>query len=126
MDNKETKENSNQIVIDIITRQTNYSKETATEKLIQHKNNILSIIREYMSENKKENEENVSNTKSTSQLIYGEIRNMMGNASANYRRNKEIEEYRQQKQQAQQQAQQQQAQQQQAQQNSNKLELIPE
>ena len=93
------------MLIEIIMRQTDYSKEVAAEKLVQHKYNILSIVREYMSSNKKETEATnaeatnaeaeTTKVKSTSQLIYGEIRNMMGNASANYRRKKEFEEYRQ-------------------------------
>lgn len=92
--NVENKENDkNSILVDIIMRQTNYTKEIAAEKLVQHKHDILSIIREYMSSQKKEIEEKTK-SKSTSQLIYGEIRNMMGSACANYRRKKELEEYR--------------------------------
>lgn len=110
MENKEnnTKESSSTIdssnirtnhLVDIIMRQTDYSKEIASEKLNQHKQNVLSVIREYMSSSTsvevKENENEKENSKSTSQLIYGEIRNMMGNACANYRRKKEMEEYKQ-------------------------------
>jgi hypothetical protein len=88
--------NKDDMLIEIIMRQTDYSKEVAFEKLIEHKYNILSIVREYMSSsNKKETNNEETQVKSTSQLIYGEIRNMMGNASANYRRKKEFEEYRQ-------------------------------
>ena len=88
--------NKDDMLIDIIIRQTDYSKEVAAEKLVEHKYNILSIVREYMSSsNKKETNNEETQVKSTSQLIYGEIRNMMGNASANYRRKKEFEEYRQ-------------------------------
>lgn len=88
-----------EILIEIIMRQTNYSKEIAAEKLVQHKHNILSIVREYMrSEGSISNEKEP--VKSTSQLIYGEIRNMMSNAAANYRRKKEFEEYKQAQQQA--------------------------
>jgi hypothetical protein len=95
MENKES--NNNNALVDIIMRQTDYSKEVATEKLIKHKQNVLSVIREYMSSSvataveEKEKEK----TKSTSQLIYGEIRNMMGTACANYRKKKEFEDYKQ-------------------------------
>jgi hypothetical protein len=101
MEKKVTKDD---MLIDIIIRQTDYSKEVAAEKLIEHKYNILSIVREYMSSSNKKvaseaetasEAEAQAQVKSTSQLIYGEIRNMMGNASANYRRKKEFEEYRQ-------------------------------
>jgi hypothetical protein len=115
--------NKDDMLIDIIIRQTGYSKEVAAEKLVEHKYNILSIVREYMLSTSKPLVKEEAQVKSTSQLIYGEIRNMMGNASANYRRKKEFEEYRQAKIQAhmyqaqqQTQAQQTQAQQTQAQQ----------
>ena len=96
----EKKVTKDDMLIDIIIRQTDYSKEVAAEKLIEHKYNILSIVREYMSSSNKKvaseaQAEAQAQVKSTSQLIYGEIRNMMGNASANYRRKKEFEEYRQ-------------------------------
>ena len=79
-------------LINIIMRQTDYSKEIAIEKLKQHNNDIISIVREYMDPPIPE----VKETKSTSQLIYGEIRSLMGNAAANYRLKKETEERRQQ------------------------------
>lgn len=102
----EKKVTKDDMLIDIIIRQTDYSKEVAAEKLIEHKYNILSIVREYMSSSNKKvaseaeaqaqaESQAQAQVKSTSQLIYGEIRNMMGNASANYRRKKEFEEYRQ-------------------------------
>ena len=96
----EKKVTKDDMLIDIIIRQTDYSKEVAAEKLIEHKYNILSIVREYMSSSNKKvaseaEAQAQTQVKSTSQLIYGEIRNMMGNASANYRRKKEFEEYRQ-------------------------------
>ena len=79
-------------LINIIMRQTDYSKELVIEKLKQHNNDIISIVREYMDPPIPE----VKETKSTSQLIYGEIRSLMGNAAANYRLKKETEERRQQ------------------------------
>ena len=120
--------NKDDMLIDIIIRQTGYSKEVAAEKLVEHKYNILSIVREYMLSTSKPLVKEEAQVKSTSQLIYGEIRNMMGNASANYRRKKEFEEYRQAQIQAhmyqaqqQTQAQQTQAQQTQAQQTQARL-----
>ena len=104
-DYKRDMNKNEETLIEIIMRQTNYSKEVAAEKLVQHKHNILSIVREYMrSDTNMHREGSTSNknepVKSTSQLIYGEIRNMMGNAAANYRRKKEFEEYKQAQQQA--------------------------
>jgi len=88
---EEVKEIENPLV-NVIMRQTDYSKELAIEKLNQHNNDVLSIVREYMNPPIQE----VKETKSTSQLIYGEIRSLMGNAAKNYRMKKEMEERRQQ------------------------------
>jgi hypothetical protein len=66
--------------IDIVMRQTDYTKEVASEKLITHKNDIFSVIREWQAGPQIQTE--ICST-STSQLIYKEIRNMMGNAAAN-------------------------------------------
>jgi hypothetical protein len=77
--------------IDIVMRQTDYTKEVASEKLITHKNDIFSVIREWQAGPQTADKSESSN--STSQLIYKEIRNMMGNAAANYRRKKEMEQY---------------------------------
>jgi hypothetical protein len=88
---QETQKVDNPLII-VIMRQTDYSKEVAIEKLKHHNNDILSVIREYMNPPIAE----VKETKSTSQLIYGEIRSLMGNAAANYRLKKETEERRQQ------------------------------
>ena len=79
-------------LINLIMRQTDYSKELAIEKLNQHNNNAIAVIREYMNPPFQE----VKNNKSTSQLIYGEIRSLMGSAATNYRIRKESEERRQQ------------------------------
>ena len=98
-DYKRDMNKNEETLIEIIMRQTNYSKEVAAEKLVQHKHNILSIVREYMRSECSTSNKNEP-VKSTSQLIYGEIRNMMGNAAANYRRKKEFEEYKQAQQQA--------------------------
>jgi len=79
-------------LINVIMRQTDYSKEVAIEKLKQHNNNVIEVVREYMNPPIQE----LKNTKSTSQLIYGEIRSLMGSAATNYRMKKETEERRQQ------------------------------
>lgn len=79
-------------LINVIMRQTDYSKELAVEKLKEHNNDVVSVVREYMNPPIQE----VKNTKSTSQLIYGEIRSLMGSAATNYRIKKESEERKQQ------------------------------
>ena len=67
------KSNSIDSPIDIIMRQTNYSKETVIDKLKEHDNDVLKIIREYMKSPKKENKTKVS----TNQMVMNEIRDLM-------------------------------------------------
>ena len=52
--------------IDIVMRQTDYTKEIASEKLITHKNDIFSVIREWQAGPQIQTE---SCSTSTSQLI---------------------------------------------------------
>lgn len=80
---------SNNNVIDVIVRQTDYTKEKAIEKLIEHNNNVLAVVREYMGVQPKQNAED--NNKSTNQQIYGEIRNLMDDAARRYNAKKEYE-----------------------------------
>lgn len=85
------------MLIDIVMRQTDYSNEEASKKMIEHKYNVLAVVREFIGSdvnvNVKKEDEPTKPTKSTNQLIYGEIRNMMGNAAANYRRKQELQQY---------------------------------
>jgi hypothetical protein len=78
-----------QILVDIVVRQTNYTEEKAIEKLNQHNNDVLTVIREYMSPAVINIDvDNTINKKSINQQIYSEIRNLMDNAAATYKRNK--------------------------------------
>lgn len=75
----------------LVMRQTNYDEETAIKKIIEHDLDVMKVIREYM---------NVSNTskttsKSTNQLMYGEFRKFLDDASRSHYRQKELEELRQ-------------------------------
>lgn len=75
----------------LVMRQTNYDEETAIKKIIEHDLDVMKVIREYM---------NVSNTskttgKSTNQLMYGEFRKFLDDASISHYRQKELEEMRQ-------------------------------
>jgi len=80
------------MLIDIVMRQTDYSNEEASKKIIEHKYNVLAVVREFIGSDMNVKKEEKP-TKSTNQLIYGEIRNMMGNAAANYRRKQELQQY---------------------------------
>ena len=78
---------------EIIVRQTDYTKEEAYKKLVDNNYNVLETIRDFMRPSTKNKDcEMDKNKKSTSQIIYSEIRNMMSSAAANYRRKKEMEE----------------------------------
>jgi len=76
--------------INIIMRQTDYTKEKSEEKLKQHNNNVMDVIREYMLpfNNVKRA---VSSKFSVNQQVFKEIRYMMDNASKTYEIKKEKE-----------------------------------
>ena len=72
---------------EIIMRQTDYSKEKTMEKLKQHNNNVMDVVREYMNPPEKK-----VIKKTTNQQIFTEIRNLMDEACNNYRMRKEMDE----------------------------------
>jgi hypothetical protein len=63
-------------------RQTDYTRETAQQKLQEHKNDLMSVIREYMAPSS--NASAQVPKKSVNQQIYKEIRGLMDDASRNY------------------------------------------
>ena len=68
--------------ISMIMRQTDYTRETAQQKLQEHKNDIMSVIREYMAPSS--NASAQVPKKSVNQQIYKEIRGMMDEAAKRY------------------------------------------
>ena len=77
---------------DIVMRQTDYSEEQALEKLKEHNNDIMTIVREFMGISTKTTKDTKNNNTSVNQQIYGEIRNLMDTAAASYKARKEAEE----------------------------------
>merc|ERR1712054_572256 len=77
------------LLIEMVVRQTNYSFDEAKSKLEKYDNNYMRVIKEALGIN-----ETIQSNKveTTNQVIYKEIRNFMDNASNNYRKNKEMEE----------------------------------
>ena len=73
--NKE--EVSHEKIIDLIIRQTNYSKEEAEQKLKEWKGNYLNVMKEYI--NPDFNIKKKENKKSLNQQIMTEIRNFCNN-----------------------------------------------
>jgi len=77
-------------VINLVMRQTDYTHEEAVAKLSQWDHNYLAVIKEYMNPNFKEKPEQV--TKSTNQMIMGELRSFMDNVNRGYERRKDASE----------------------------------
>jgi hypothetical protein len=85
-----SKNSAQQLLVEMVMRQTNYSYEEADAKLLECNNNYLKVIRESMGINKKEEPK----IKSINQQIYTEIRGFMDNASKTYREKQELEKKR--------------------------------
>jgi hypothetical protein len=77
--------------INMIMRQTDYTKEISEEKMREHNNNVMAVIREYMGPSKIINKP-VSSKFSVNQQVFKEIRGMMDNAAKTYQKKKEEEE----------------------------------
>ena len=73
---------------DLVMRQTGYSSEEASDKLDEHKNDILAIVREYMGAPI----EVVQPKTTTNQILYREMRGLMDDAATAHRQKKEMEE----------------------------------
>jgi hypothetical protein len=78
----------------LVMRQTNYDEDTAIKKIIEHDLDVMKVIREYMNVS---NTSKISKNKSTNQLMYGEFRKFLDDASRTHYRQKELEEMRQRK-----------------------------
>ena len=68
--------------IDIVLRQTNYTKEIAIQKLIEHNNNTINVIKEYMGVKPAEKKAPI---KSLNQEIYRQIRFNLDTSMDEYR-----------------------------------------
>ena len=77
--------------INMIMRQTDYTKEISEQKLKEHNNDIMSVMREYMGPSKISSKP-ASSKFSVNQQIFKEIRGMMDDASKTYQNKKEGEE----------------------------------
>ena len=64
----------NQNNVDMIKRQTNYTEEEIIKKLLNHKNDPMAVIKEYLNIKEKPKKKTTLN-----QQIYTEIRNHMDN-----------------------------------------------
>ena len=69
-------------LINMIMRQTDYDREKVCEKLIEHNDDYMKIIREYIGSTKVITP--IKSIKSINQQIYKEIRTLMDDAATNY------------------------------------------
>jgi len=68
--------------LSLIMRQTDYDRTTAEQKMLEHNNDVMQVIREYMTPVKPIK---ICTTKlSVNQQIYKEIRGMMDDAAKRY------------------------------------------
>jgi hypothetical protein len=79
LDKDDSKNNEN---IDIVLRQTNYTKEVAIQKLGEHNSNAINVIKEYMGVKPTEKKAPV---KSVNQEIYRQIRIKLDTSMDEYR-----------------------------------------
>jgi hypothetical protein len=78
----------------MIMRQTNYTEDETIEKLKEHNNNYMQVIKEYMCADTENKIEEKPKDKSVNQEIYSQIRHLMDDAASSYRIKKENEEKR--------------------------------
>ena len=77
----------------LIMRQTDYDKETALLELKKYNGDVVAIIRNYMKNDDIEKQNSIKKPSETlNQKIYGEIRELLDEASESYRKKKEQEE----------------------------------
>ena len=76
--------------VEMIMRQTDYDETTAEQKLSEHDNDAMRVIRAYLNDGKVIAPPTITKL-STNQQIYKEIRGMMDDAALNYQLKKEKE-----------------------------------
>lgn len=84
MDATARKEKHLNYLKDIVMRQTDYDDTQAMDKLKEHNNDVMAIVREFMGGTKIKKDSDTEN-KSVNQKIYSEIRTFMDNAAASYK-----------------------------------------
>lgn len=88
-------------LINVVMRQTDYDEKMAEAKLEEYNYDVMGVVRNYMNPDYINNTQNNEDTIVTNvhQQKFIEIRKMMDDASNRHRKQKEMEEYRQQMQQ---------------------------
>lgn len=78
-------------LVQVVCRQTDYDKEKAKDKLIQHSLDLQAVVREYMGVGEKKT---VEKKTSTNQMVFKEFRTFLDEAASSYYKRKEAEELR--------------------------------
>tara|TARA_Y100000996_G_scaffold412425_3_gene398511 strand:- start:5996 stop:6361 length:366 start_codon:yes stop_codon:yes gene_type:complete len=86
-------------LINVVMRQTDYDEKMAETKLEHYNYEVMDVIRNFMNPDNIDKKHNNEDTIVTNvhQQKFIEIRKMMDDASNKYRKQKEMEEYRQQR-----------------------------
>ena len=65
--------------VDTVCRQTNYTSEVAIQKLEEHNNNVMNVIKDYLGVSRQ-----TQKPKSLNQQIYTELRGFMDDIQTQY------------------------------------------
>ena len=79
-------------MIDVIVKQTAYTKEEAAVKLQEHNNDFVAVIKEYLGVELDAQPTKKVEARTTNQMIFHEIRGMMDDAAKRFYANKRREE----------------------------------
>ena len=80
----ENTNNRKEEIIKLIIRQTNYDTKTIEQKMKEHDNNYINVIKEYVVGTIKTEKNKEEIKKSVNQQIFGEIRGFMDNVNTQY------------------------------------------
>ncbi|MAR51086.1 MAG: hypothetical protein CML42_08170 [Rhodobacteraceae bacterium] len=84
----ETTNNRAEEIIKLVKRQTNYDDETIEKKMIEHNNNYINVIKEYIVGSVKTEKKKEDIKKSVNQQIFGEIRGFMDDVNKKFEHRK--------------------------------------
>ena len=84
----ETTNNRSEEIIKLVKRQTNYDDETIEKKMVEHNNNYINVIKEYIIGSVKTEKKKEEIKKSVNQQIFGEIRGFMDDVNKKFEHRK--------------------------------------
>ena len=87
-------EDRKQQLVEVVMRQTDYDEDTARNKLTVHDYDVSKTILEYMKPPEEDKEDKEGKKNSRNQMLYGEFRRFLDEASTTHRKAQEQEEKR--------------------------------